>query len=108
MARRARAESGTGTGVVLERPLLVESGAERPGMAGVMVVDCPVAVAVHRVVEQRGMDEAAVRARIAAQATRQERLERADLVIDNAGPPERLAPEVDRAWRWIEGLRATR
>lgn len=104
MAERAQAEASTEHVVVLEIPLLVESGAARPGMAGVMVVDCPVDIAVGRVMEQRGMEEAAVRARIAAQATREERLAAADVVIDNSGAPEDLAAEVDRAWRWIEGL----
>lgn len=105
MGERARAETGTDKVVVFEIPLLVESGPTRPDMAGVIVVDCPVDVAVERVVAQRGMDEAAVRARLAAQATRQQRLDRADFVIDNSGPVEALAGEVDRAWEWIEGLR---
>ncbi len=104
MAERAQAEAGTDHVVVLEIPLLVESGTSRPGMAGVMVVDCPLDVAVQRLMEQRGMDEEAVRARMAAQATREERLAAADLVIDNSGTPEQLATEVDRAWRWIESL----
>jgi len=104
MAERAEAEASTDHVVVLEIPLLVESGAGRPGMAGVMVVDCPVAVAVGRVTEQRGMDEGAVRARIAAQATREERLAAADVVIDNSGTRDHLKDEVDRAWRWIENL----
>ncbi len=101
---RAQAEASTDQVVVLEIPLLVESGAARPGLAGVIVVDCPVEVAVRRVVERRGMDEESVRARIAAQATREQRLARADFVVDNSGSAERLAAEVDRCWRWIEGL----
>ncbi|HSH59830.1 MAG TPA: dephospho-CoA kinase [Acidimicrobiales bacterium] len=104
MSARAEAEAATDHVVVLEIPLLVESGARRPGMAGVMVVDCPVDVAVARVMEQRGMDEEAIRARIAAQATPEERLAAADLVIDNSGPRDHLVAEVQRAWRWIEGL----
>jgi len=105
MAERAQAEASTDHVVVLEIPLLVESGAARPGMAGVMVVDCPVDVAVNRVIRHREMREGEVRARIAAQATREERLAAADVVIDNSGTPEDLAAEVDRAWRWIEALR---
>ncbi|MBA2751052.1 MAG: dephospho-CoA kinase [Actinobacteria bacterium] len=105
MAERAQAEASTDHVVVLEIPLLVESGAARPGMAGVMVVDCPVDVAVNRVIRHRGMREGEVRARIAAQATREERLAAADVVIDNSGAPEDLAAEVDRAWAWIDQLR---
>jgi dephospho-CoA kinase len=104
MSERARAEASSDHVVVLEVPLLVEAGARRPGMAGVMVVDCPLDVAVGRVMEQRGMEEDAVRARMAAQATREERLAAADLVIDNSGSRQHLAAEVDRAWRWIDGL----
>jgi len=104
MAERAQAEAATDHVVVLEIPLLVESGADRPAMAGVMVVDCPHDLAVARVTEQRGMDEEAVRARIAAQATREKRLVTADVVIDNSGALEHLLAEVDRAWRWIEGV----
>ena len=101
---RAQAEASTDQVVVLEIPLLVESGAARPGLAGVIVVDCPVEVAMRRVVERRGMNEESARARIAAQATREQRLARADFVVDNSGSTERLAAEVDRCWRWIEGL----
>ncbi len=106
MAERTQAQSEASTGqvVVLEIPLLVESGAARPGLAGVIVVDCPVEVAIRRAVEGRGMDEESVRARIAAQVTREQRLARADFVVDNSGSLERLGAEVDRCWRWIEGL----
>ncbi len=103
MTERARAEASTNHVVVLEIPLLVESDGGRPGMAGVIVVDCPVDVAVARVIEQRGMEEEAVRARVTAQATREQRLAAADIVIDNSATRDHLATEVDRAWRWIEG-----
>lgn len=90
--------------VILDVPLLVEGG--RYPVAGILVVDCPVDVAVRRLVEHRGMDEADARARIAVQATREDRLARADHVVDNSGTPEDLAAEIDRAWAWIESLRA--
>jgi dephospho-CoA kinase len=101
---RVGAASSSDDVVVLDVPLLVEGG--RFAVAGVLVVDCPVEVAVQRLVSQRGMDEADARARIAVQATREERLARADHVVDNGGTPEDLAAEIDRAWAWIEGLRA--
>lgn len=44
------------------------------------------------------MTEADARARMAAQATREERLAVADLVIDNDGPVEALAPQVREVW----------
>jgi dephospho-CoA kinase len=98
------AEAETDHFVVLDVPLLVESG--QMAVAGVIVVDCPPEVAIRRLVEQRGMDEADARRRVAAQVTREERLAHADLVIDNAGSPEALDRGVDAAWAWIQGLRS--
>ena len=92
--------------VVLDVPLLVESNKPRTDLAGLLVVDCPVDVAVRRLVEHRGMDEADARARVARQASREERLARADHVIDNSGPPEALPALVERAWAWIGALPA--
>ena len=71
--------------VVLDVPLLVESG--RDDMAALLVVDADPEVAVARLVAQRGFDEADARARIARQASRDERLDRADFVIHNDGDP---------------------
>jgi len=83
--------------VVLEIPLLIES--ERSyGAAAVIVVDCPEDIALRRLVDRRGMDEADARRRMAAQASRAERLAAADLVIDNAGSLEELAARVERVW----------
>ncbi len=102
IAERLGAEVGTDHVVVLDIPLLVESGRYR--VAGLVVVDCPVEVAVGRLVAQRGMDEADARARIARQASREERLAKADFVIDNAGSRHDLEAAVDRAWTWMESL----
>ena len=74
--------------VVLAVPLLVETGGAY-GVAAVVVVDCPEEVAVRRLVEQRGMDEADVRRRMAAQASRDERTAAADVIIHNEGSPGR-------------------
>jgi dephospho-CoA kinase len=52
------------------------------------------------------MREDDVRARMARQATRADRLARADRVIDNSGSPEDLAAEVADAWAWVQTLRA--
>ena len=69
-------------------------------------VDTDPEVAVDRLVRFRGLGEADARARIARQASREERLARADLVIGNDGDRDALAAEVDRAWAWIEQRRA--
>lgn len=87
--------------VVLDVPLLVETG--RDGMAGTIVVDLDPEVAVRRLVDQRGFSEADARARIARQASRQERLSKADFVIDNNGDLDDLGPQIDACWAWIEG-----
>ena len=98
---RMEAEAPTDHVVILDVPLLVESG--RSDMAGLIVVDCPVDTAVARAVV-RGMDEADVRARIARQASREERLARADRVIDNSGSLEALRRQVDDVWAWLQQL----
>jgi dephospho-CoA kinase len=101
--RRLAAAAGTDQVVVLDVPLLVESG--RSDMAGLLVVDVDPDLAVARLVEHRGFREEDARARIARQASRAERVARADLVIDNGGSLAELEPQVEEAWRWIEGLR---
>lgn len=102
MVRRMKAEAGTGHVVVYDVPLLVESG--RSGYSGVVVVDADPEVAVRRLVEQRGMTEADARARIANQASREDRLAIADQVIDNNGSLDDLAARVDEVWAWMESL----
>jgi dephospho-CoA kinase len=51
------------------------------------------------------MREDDVRARIAQQATRDERLARADIVVDNSGTLDQLRHRVEEVWSWIQGLR---
>jgi dephospho-CoA kinase len=50
------------------------------------------------------MNEADVRARIANQASREERLAVADKVIDNSGTRAELHRRVDEVWEWIQTL----
>ena len=89
--------------VVLAVPLLVETGRSYD-VAGVVVVDCPEEIAVRRLVEHRGMDEADVRRRMAAQASRSQRTATADVVIHNDASLADLVPQVDAAWAWIRSL----
>ncbi len=102
MNRRIEAEIGTDHVVVLDIPLLTEN--PREGLAATIVVDVPVEVQVERLVRFRGFEEDDARARIARQATREQRLERADLVIDNSGVPADLEPQLDAAWTWLQTL----
>lgn len=103
IARRLEAEAATEHVVVLDVPLLVESG--RGDLAGLLVVDLDPDEAVRRLVTFRGFREDDARARIARQASRDERLAAADFVIDNSATPADLTPQIDRAWAWIEELR---
>jgi dephospho-CoA kinase len=104
IAERLVAEAETDHVVVLDIPLLVESASAYP-LAGMVVVDAPVEVAVERLVSQRGMSPEDAMARIGAQASREERRAKADFVIDNSGTLDDLAAEVDRCWDWIQTRR---
>lgn len=97
IARRVAELEGTDGVMVLEIPLLVESGRSY-GASVVLVVDCPEDVAVRRVVAARGLEEADVRRRMAAQVSRADRLAAADVVIDNSGSPADLERQVDEVW----------
>ena len=77
--------------VILDVPLLTEN--PREGLQGKIVVDVPVEVQVERLVRYRGFDDADARARIANQATREQRLEGASFVVDNSGDLEELGPQ---------------
>lgn len=79
--------------VVAVVPLLVEAGWDLGDV--VLVVDCPEDVALRRLVDQRGMDPADARRRLAAQASREQRLARADYVIHNDGTVDDLRHQVD-------------
>jgi dephospho-CoA kinase len=102
--RRLAEQASTDNVVILDVPLLVESGWE--GMQGTIVVDLDPEVAVERLVRHRGFSEDDARNRIANQASRAERLAKADFVVDNHGSPEDVEVEVERAWEWIQSLPA--
>jgi dephospho-CoA kinase len=102
MNRQVMAEVGTDRVVVMDIPLLTEN--PREGLQGKIVVDVPVETQVQRLVQFRGFDEADARARIAKQATREERLAIADFVVDNSGDIDALAPQLDTLWEWLGTL----
>ncbi|MGB7479932.1 MAG: dephospho-CoA kinase [Burkholderiaceae bacterium] len=77
-------------------PLLVESGRWRQRVTRILVVDCPEQQQVERVIRRSGLTEPQVRAIMATQASRAERLAAADDVIVNDGPVTALAPQVER------------
>lgn len=86
--------------VILDVPLLVEKS--RYDTACTIVVDVDPEIAIQRLVEHRGFSEDDARARVARQASRDERLARADVVLDNSGTVEELRAQVDELWRRIE------
>lgn len=88
--------------VVYEVPLLIETGGQRNWDA-VIVVDCPDDLRLRRLVEERGMDPQAARARMAAQASRSDRLAAADVVIENSGTYEQLRTRVTQVMSELSG-----
>jgi dephospho-CoA kinase len=86
-----------GAVVVNDVPLLVETG-QAGSYDLVLVVEADPETRVSRLVG-RGLSEADARARIAAQATDEQRRAVADVVLDNSGTQEQLAEQVERFWR---------
>lgn len=84
--------------VVHDVPLLVENGLGALYDL-VLVVDAADDVRIDRLTRLRGMTEDEARARMAAQARREDRLAAADVVIDNSGGLETLSARVDEVWR---------
>jgi len=83
--------------VVHDVPLLTENGLA-PLYDVVVVVDASPATQLDRLVRLRGMTEDDARARMAAQATREQRLRIADIVIDNDVPLDALHKRVGEVW----------
>jgi len=98
MAERRAAVEGTDQVVVLDVPLLTPAHRDLLSLDAVVVVDCPLDIAVERLVGQRGFSRGDAEARMAAQVTREERCRGADFVIDNAADRAHLEAEVERVW----------
>ncbi|NHC45474.1 dephospho-CoA kinase [Motilibacter aurantiacus] len=106
--RRAElaAAAAPGAVVVHDVPLLVEKGLTA-GLDLVVVVDAPDDLRVRRLVDGRGLSPEEARARVAAQASRPERLAAADVVLDGSGPADALRAQVDRLWERLDGAAAS-
>ena len=106
IAARIDANRETDNVVLLDIPLLGMGTGNNYNASKMIVVDCPVDVALNRLVNgPRSMKREDAQARIAAQITREERLALADFVIDNSGTPADLELAVDECWAWVEKLR---
>jgi dephospho-CoA kinase len=97
-----------GTGVVQDVPLLVETGqAETYDL--VVVVEAPVELRVQRLAQDRGMPADEVRARMASQASDDQRRSVADVVLVNDGTADDLRAKVDGLWaERVAGTRSPR
>ncbi|MEV7802374.1 dephospho-CoA kinase [Microbispora sp. NPDC088329] len=84
--------------VVYDVPLLVENDLAALYDV-VIVVDTPDDVRLERLLRFRHMPEADARARIVAQASREDRLRIADIVISNEGSLDDLDAQVDKIWQ---------
>ena len=89
-------------------PLLLERGGLRSIVDRVLVVDCPEDEQVARAVARSALAPSEVRAIMATQLVRAQRLAAADDVIDNSGPPEAIAPQVARLDGRYRALAAAR
>ncbi|WP_327291648.1 dephospho-CoA kinase [Streptomyces sp. NBC_01198] len=98
-ARAAELQRSAGPDAIVlhDVPLLTENGLA-PAYDLVVVVDVDPGTQLDRLVRVRGMTEDDARARMAAQASRAERLAVADLVIDNEGPLDALETQVRAVW----------
>ena len=103
-AAELQADAPSGAVVVHVIPLLVET-AQADRFDLVVVVDADESAQLARILDRDSLDEAAAKARIAAQATREARLSAADVVIDNSGPPDALERQVDALWQRLTSSR---
>jgi len=94
-ARGAEIEAGAPRGAVVvhDIPLLVETG-QAGSFDAVVAVDVPVGTQVERMTSDRGMTRDDAQARVAAQATPEQRREAATYVIENTGTHEDLRDRV--------------
>lgn len=103
LEQQAIAAAGPAAIIVHDVPLLAENGLGR-GFDTVLVVDAPDDQRVQRLTATRGMTAAHAQDRMAAQASRQQRLAIADIVIDNSGTLDDLDRRVDEVWAVLRDL----
>jgi dephospho-CoA kinase len=87
--------------VIYEAALIVENGLHR-ALDGLIVVSVPAEVQVARTMARDGLDEAAARARLAAQLPLADKLAVASHVVDNSGSPAETRAQVERIWRELQ------
>ncbi len=100
LARYSR-EAGENDVVVVDVPLLVETGMEKMFRAVIVVVTDPLEQ-VARVKRDREMSEEEAWARINSQASNEERKAAADYLVDNSGTLDELEERVEEVWRALQ------
>lgn len=98
------AQHAQGLYLIFVVPLLVESGNWRERVQRILVVDCDEQIQLERVMQRNAMTPSQVRAIMATQASRQQRLQAADDVIVNDSEPAALLPQVTRLHALYEAL----
>ena len=102
MLRRREAHLDTDNTVILEIPLLVESGYRN--FDAIVVIDVETEIAVQRLKKYRSFEEEDARNRIERQVSRESRTEIADYVIENNSSLDDFQEEISKCWSWIESL----
>jgi dephospho-CoA kinase len=90
----AEIEAAHAPWILIDIPLLVAVGRESYALDRVLVVDCPEALQIERVMARSGLSAPEVAAMMAAQSSRAERLAIADDIIDNSGSRAELPPQI--------------
>ncbi|MDR7435216.1 MAG: dephospho-CoA kinase [Armatimonadota bacterium] len=90
--------------VILDIPLLFETG-RPPGLDGVIVVYANEEVLIERLIARDGLTREEAELRLRAQMPLSEKVQLADWVIDNNGPPEATRAQVEALWRELTGDR---
>ena len=103
LEQQATATLGPGGIIVHDVPLLAENGLQN-GFDTVIVVDAPDDQRLQRLIETRGMTAEHARERMAAQASRDQRLAIADIVVDNSGTLADLDQQVAEVWSVLHDL----
>lgn len=93
-AAYAAATIATGSYVIFVVPLLIESGTWSERVERILAIDCPEELQVARVMARNGMTEQQVRAIMATQVTRAQRLAAADDVVVNDDGLDALGPQI--------------
>ncbi|MGH3651645.1 dephospho-CoA kinase [Glutamicibacter sp.] len=99
-AAKLRQAAAAGALVVEDIPLLVETG-RLEGFDAVVVVQAPHAERIRRMVQDRGWSTEDAEARMAAQATDDQRAAVADYLLDNSGTLEELEAQVSALYRQL-------